>query len=442
MKKLLSLILAVFLVGSCGALYACGSGRDSGGDEGNTQSYPELEQSEYAGTTIEFMHFWQDADDAINRMAEYFEEGTGIEVTVTLSPVASHLTSLNTKMQTNTMPALYTMWPGATMPGYVDSGWVMDLTDLDAEWMDRMSEEAYNSCVTYDKLYIAPVNMAFMGIAYNKAIFERNNIEPPKDMADFERIMDVLVADQNLSYPMIWGSDCAANMIYLMALSTLYQENPDFDSQVTAGTTAFKNDTMIDIYERLFIDWPSKGYYNAETASSMDRMSASAIQFVLGNAAMMRLGGWDLANIDLLIEESGGTMEYGMFPMPGIDNDGSVLAATGEAVAVNAHLSDAERGAALEFLDFFLAPAVNAEICGLINSLSPYSGVDVQALPCISELGTYIDDTARGWTQWPLNVQNTMGECYDIVTESGGTEAKMRVLNEHLDHLADLWAAN
>lgn len=439
MRKLLSLILAVLVTGSTLALFGCGEQDPTGGP---SITYPQLEQSQYAGTSIEFMHFWQDADDAIRDAAEYFEEETGITVTVTLSPVASHLTSLNTKMQTNTMPALYTMWPGATMPGYVDSGWVMDLTDVEADWMDRINQEAYNACVVYDKLYIAPVNMAFMGIAYNKAIFERNNVEPPKDMADFERIMDVLLEDPNLTYPMIWGNDCAANYIYLMAISTLYQENPDFDSQVTAGTAAFKNDTMIDIYERLFIDWAEKGYYNAETASSMDRMSASAAQFILGNAAMMRLGGWDLANIDLLVEESGGELDYGMFPIPGIDNDGSVVAATGEAVAVNANLPEDQKGAALEFLEFFLSPEVNAQICGIINSLSPYSGVDVAALPAINELGTYIDDTSRGWTAWPMNVQNVMGECMDIVLEKGGREAKMRVLEEHLDKLASLWAAN
>lgn len=438
MKKIFSLLLATVLSASAFALAACDSGPSK--DEGGTEiEYPKLEQSEYAGTEIEFMHFWQDADAAINEMADYFEEGTGIKVKVTLSPVSSHLTSLNTKMQTNTMPDLYTMWPGATMPGYVDSGWVKDLSDYDGEWMDRMSAEAEKSCMTYDKLYIAPVNMAFMGIAYNKAIFERNNVQPPKNMAEFESLMDTLLDDSNLTYPMIWGSDCPANMIYLMALSSVYQEEPDFDAKVTAGEISFNNEAMTDLYEKLFIDWAEKGYYNAETCATLDRMSKAAAQFVLGKAAMMRLGGWDLAIIDQLVEESGGTLEYGMFPIPGADNDGTVLAAAGEAVAVNAKLSAEREGAALEFLDFFLSPAVNGEICGIINSLSPYTGVTVQAKDCITELNGYMDDSARGWNAWPLDVQNKMGECLNIVNEDGGRDAKMRVLTEHLEYLASLW---
>ena len=437
MKKIISIFLALASILALLAFTACGSDKDGGGK--TEIEYPDLVQSEYAGTEIEFMHFWQDADKAIQDMAKYFSEGTGIKVTVTLSPVSTHLTSLNTKMQTNTMPALYTMWPGATMPEYVYSGWVMDLTDYKGEWMERMNKDAYASCVTNDKLYIAPVNMAFMGIAYNKTIFKRNNVEPPKNMADFERIMDVLKTDTNLSYPMIWGNDCSANMIYLMALSSLYQKTPDFDAKVSAGQMNFKNDTMVEIYEKLFIDWAEKGYYNAETCGTIDRMSKAAAQFVLGKTAMMRLGGWDLAVIDELIEESGGSLDYGMFPIPGADNDGSVLAAAGEAVAVNAKLSEKEKGAALEFLDFFLHPAVNGEVCGIINSLSPYSGVEVEAKDCITELGTYLDDTSRGWTTWPLDVQNKMGECLDIVSEKGGKDAKMKVLNEHLDYLASLW---
>lgn len=437
MKKFLSICFVFVLLMSVFACTACGR---PDGDDGDTSAYPKLETSEYSGTEIEFMHFWQDADSVIKKMAEYFKEGTGITVKVTLSPVSSHLTSLNTKMQTNSMPALYTMWPGATMPGYVDSGWVKDLTGYDGEWMSRMNTDAYNSCLTYDKLYIAPVNMAFMGIAYNKAIFERNNVQPPKNMEDFESIMDKLSQDNNLTYPMMMGSDCPANMIYLMALSTVYQEAPDFDAKVVAGDIAFNNATMTSVYEKLFIDWPEKGYYNAETCSTMDRMSKTAAQFVLGKTAMMRLGGWDLSIIDELIEESGGSMEFGMFPMPGIDNDGSVLAAAGEAVAVNAKLSAAEEGAAMEFLDFFFSKAVNAEICGIINSLSPYSGVEVKdTKDCISELGTYLDNTSKGWNNWPLDLQNKMGECLDIVMEDGGRDAKKRVLDDHLSYLASLW---
>lgn len=436
MKKIANVFLCAVLALCSLLMAACGGVKKDGG---TTEGYPELKQSAYAGTKIEFMHFWQDADAAIKKMAKYFQDGTGIEVEVTLSPVASHLTSLNTKMQTNTMPALYTMWPGATMPGYVDSGWVMDLSDYKGEWTTRMNTDAYNSCLTNNKLYIAPVNMAFMGIAYNKKIFERNNVKPPKNMAEFENILTVLQEDSNLTYPMMWGNDCSANMIYLAALSSVYQQYPDFDAKVTSGEVAFNNDAMKSVYERLFIDWVDKGFYNSDTCASLDRMSKVAAQFVLGKTAMMRLGGWDLAIIDELIGESGMKMEYGMFPIPGADNDGSVLAAAGEAVAVNAKLSDNEKGAALEFLDFFLCPQVNAEICGIINSLSPYSGVEVEAKDCISELGTYLDNTSRGWNAWPIALQNKMGECLDIVTEKGGKEAKMKVLNSHLSTLADLW---
>ena len=114
MKKIISIFLALASILALLAFTACGSDKDGGGK--TEIEYPDLVQSEYAGTEIEFMHFWQDADKAIQDMAKYFSEGTGIKVTVTLSPVSTHLTSLNTKMQTNTMPALYTMWPGATMP--------------------------------------------------------------------------------------------------------------------------------------------------------------------------------------------------------------------------------------------------------------------------------------------------------------------------------------
>lgn len=437
-KKFLTFVLAILVLSVSVFAAACGDG-DNGKSLVDVDQLPELTTSEYAGTTIEFMHFWQENEGLLPALAEVFSEKTGINVRVTLSPVATHLTDINTRIQTGNLPALYTMWPGATMPEYINQGVVADLSDLDTDWNKTMSATAREACTVNGKLYIAPINVSVMGILYNKAIFREHNLSVPKNLADFENIMKTIKDnDPNVDYPLIWGADCAANYVYLLALSTLYQKYPDFDEKVTAGTLAFDNEDMKAIYNKLFIEWAEAEYYNAETATSTDRMTRAAITFASGSSAMMRVGAWDLPVLEELMKEGGLSVEYGMFPMPGYDNDGSALAATGEAIALNAMLSERERGAAIEFLNFLLSPYCNARICGNINAASPYEGVATKVPDCINEFSTYIDDTARGWTMWPIAVQNVMGECFDIVLAPEAE--KTSVLDAHLAKLAGLWA--
>ncbi|MBR2969196.1 MAG: carbohydrate ABC transporter substrate-binding protein [Clostridia bacterium] len=427
MKKMLQkLLVAMMCLIIVGSLVACNGGGGGGGGK-----------SEYAGTTIELLHFWVDADDVLQDIAEEFYDETGIEVDVVFSPVASHLTDLNNRIQTDDVPEIFTMWPGPTVPPYIESGALANLSDC--KWIENVDAATLSQCVYSQggELYIAPVNTAFMGLAYNEQIFARNNLTAPKNMADFERILDVLKADPEVDYPIIMGSDCLANYVYLSCLSNLYQDMPDFDEQVNAGTTTFGNEAMTAVYEKLYIDWAEKGYYNWETCVSTDRMSKAAIEFLDGNAAIMRIGGWDMSILNEL-NETGTT--YKMFPFPAEDNAGSVLAAAGEAFAVSAYATGAKKGAAMEFLDYLMKAENNAKICAAIGSLSPIKGAEIKSNPVLESLSAYLDQPTRGWTVWPVPVQNILGEAYDIY-DAKTIEAKKSALKTFLDNMQNAWMA-
>ncbi len=426
-KQFQRLMVSMMCLSLAGSLFGCGEGKVGGGGEG---------KSEYAGTTIELLHFWVDADDVLRDIADEFYDETGIEVDVVFSPVSSHLADLNNRIQTDDVPEVFTMWPGATIPEYIESGALADLSG--SEWIDRVDAGTLSQCV-YTKggeLYIAPVNTAFMGLAYNEQIFARNNLTPPENMADFERILDVLKADPEVDYPIIMGSDCLVNYVYLSCLSNLYQDMPDFDEQVNAGTTTFANEAMTAVYEKIYIDWADKGYYNWETCISTDRMSKAAIEFLDGNAAIMRIGGWDMSILEEL-NETGTT--YKMFPFPAEDNAGSVLAAAGEAFAVSAYATGAKKGAAMEFLDYLMKADNNAAICKAIASLSPLKDVEIKADPVLDSLGSYLGQPTRaGWCAWPVAVQNILGEAYDIY--KGKTiAAKKSELSKFLNNMQTTW---
>lgn len=414
-KMLLSLLLCMAIVMGCFGITVA-------------------EKSQYAGTSIELMHFWVDADDLLNEIAKEFEKETGIHVLVTLSPVSTHLSDLNARVQMGSVPEIFTMWPGSSMPPYIESNVVADLTDLDSEWIGRMSATARAASSYDDKLYLAPVNYSFMGVAYNKTMFDKNAWDVPQTMDEFEALLEKAKNTEGITAPWMMGNDCLVNVVYLLALSSIYQKYPNFDDMVTAGEITMDCPEMVDLYTRLYIDWPAKGYYNFDTCSGTDRMSKAAIEFLDGKAAFFRVGSWDLNILAELNEED---IEIALMPIPGADNDGSALAATGEAFALSATAEGDKRGAAIEFLDYLMNIENNGKLCGTLNSLSPYQGVEIAANPVVGSFQSYVDDTARGWIMWSPAVQAKMAEAYDIILADESEKAQ--VLADHLALLQNVW---
>lgn len=433
MMKKLAKALSVLLVLVIGITMFAGCDTKEFG-QGDDET---LKESQYKGTEIKFKHFWVDAEDFFKDLCARYSRQTGVKVTPELQPVATYLTSINTNLQTDSLPEVFCMWPGASLSPYIEAGVLSNFNDIEGEYKERMSNSARAACTTNGGLYVVPVNNAFMGIAYNKSVFTKNSIVPPKNLADFDNILAKLKNDSSLTVPLMLGQDCPPNMVYLSALSTVYQKYPDFDDKVKAGTLSYNNADMQAVYRRIFIDWANNGYYNASNVNSVDRMSKVAVDFLDGKAAMMRIGSWDL---NILTELNESDTQMGMFPMPGIDNDGTVLSAAGEAFALSSFATDNKRGAAIEFLNYLMSAKINGQLCGLINSLSPYEGVTTVATPMIEELSSYLDDTARGWNMAPLNVQNKMGEALDII--SAASSNKEKTLSDHLNLLDRLWKEN
>ncbi|MCL2752297.1 MAG: extracellular solute-binding protein, partial [Firmicutes bacterium] len=170
MKKLITLLLAAVMMFS---FFGCGGGGD---DKDKVDKDDTIQTSQYAGTEITFKHFWVDVHSYLKNLAEMYSTQSGLKINVELAPVTTYLTSINTNIQTDNVPEIFTMWPGASILPYADSGVLSDFNEIDMPFKARMYDFARNACTTGGSLYLAPVNNAFMGIAYNKAVFERNNV--------------------------------------------------------------------------------------------------------------------------------------------------------------------------------------------------------------------------------------------------------------------------
>lgn len=432
LKKVLALLLAfaMFL-----ALAACDGNQQSGnqGNEGQQGNNTNGENNK-KNVTITLMHFWVDADATLREIAEEFYEETGIMVEVYNSSVANHLTDLNTRAQTDDVPEIFTMWPGASVPPYIESGVVADLSD--SEWTGTLQQFATDAS-TYDgKLYLAPVNTTYLTLAYNVDVFNRLGLKAPQNQAEFEKILETLKNDSEVEVPFINGSDMLLNISSVMFTTDIYQKYPDFDAKVDSGEMAFNGEEVYNLYHKLLIEWPAKGYINADTALGTDRMGRAILDFLDGKAGIMSIGSYDIAVMNNM---NTGNTNVAMFPYPGVDNHGSLLAAAGEAFALSGYAEGEKREAAIEFLNYLMKPENNARICKSINSLSALKDVAVDADPILKPLEQYNDQPTHGWMVWPLEVQNNLKNLGDVLTAAPAD--KEAVLKQVLDQLQEAWSA-
>lgn len=438
-KKVLAiLLLGCLMVG----LVGCGNKEDKDPvDQGQVtdptkpaekeedDSKPEPEKKDI---TISMMHFWASADETLKEIAKQFQEETGITVEVYNSSVATHLTDLNTRAQTDDVPEIFTMWPGASVPPYIDSNVVADLSG--SEWESTLQPFAKEAS-TYDgKLYLAPVNTTYLTLAYNVDVFERLNLKEPTNQEEFEHILEVLKNDSEVEVPFIQGSDFLLNVSSVMFTSDIYQKTPNFDALVDSGEKAFNGEEVFNLYKKLLIDWPNKGYINADTALATDRMGRAVLDFIDGKAGIMSLGSFDLGVLEEMNTEN---TRIAMFPYPAVDNHGSLLAAAGEAFALSGYAEGEKREAAIQFLNYLMLPENNSKLCKSINSLSALEGVSVETGETLKNLEKYNDQPTHGWMVWPMEVQNNLKNLGDVLTADPAK--KEEVLQEKLDQLQDAW---
>lgn len=441
-KGWLLLVISAMLIA---ALAACGN---SGNDNGGPAESPSPSSSAADGSAsaepaekpleadITVMHFWPNADAAIKEIAAKFEkENPGIRVTVNNSSVANHYADLTQRIQSNDTPEIFTVWPGPSVNPYYDSGVLADLSAM--PWANEINDTA-KKVSTYDgKLMLAPVNTAIMAMAYNKDVFDRLGLQPPQNLADFERILQVLKDDPDVKTPFINGADFLLNDASLMAVTDIYGADPDFDAKISAGQEKFNGDKFTNLFKRLLIDWPAKGFVNEKTMTSTDRMSKAALEFIDGKAGVMTLGGWDVPVLNQLMD--GKKANIGMFPFPGENGKGNVLAAAGEAFALSANAEGAKKEAAARFLNYLMQDDNNAKICAAINSLSAKPLVKAEVDPILGTLSDYMTAPTYGFMAWPMEVQNNLKNLVNVLAGGKDADAKLAILNKELQNLQDAW---
>lgn len=332
-KKFVSCLLAVSVMGTM-LLTGCASNETgSTPDETKAEEQPEsqeaeqseeqVEQQEDSGFTYEgedvtlnFMFITGGENEFYNETLPEMvnEQFPGITIEVEELPSDNFKSTVQMKFASGEGPDIFEWWPNKQAEPLVEAGYCLELSDL--KCIGDFREDMTGAFSFDGKNYAVPLGSSFLTTWYNKSLFEEAGItEVPMNWEEFLACCDAL-KEKGIT-PIVMG-DKDAYVIqfgtYMMGASCIYNDNPDFDSQLYTGETKFTDDgwrETVEKYQYLY----DNGYVMEDTLGLSHDQARQA--FIDGRAAMTFDGsfGWEA-----LMANGAAEFERGIFMLPSNEN--------------------------------------------------------------------------------------------------------------------------
>lgn len=199
---------------------------------------------------------------------------------------------------------------------YVNVGQVSALDDVWAEngW-DNLVPSTQER-LTYDGTPYAVGNeLETVGLMYNKKIFDRLGLSAPNSLADLEKAMDAILADDSGTTPMILacGGPCYAGLHMMHALGYATIPTATIIGTTSDGNGSYSEGGWLEMLQR-FDAWNEAGYFTKDASGIPDENHWA--DFCAGKAAMMVKGPWMFAAMSECEEQNPDVFEFGFTGFP------------------------------------------------------------------------------------------------------------------------------
>lgn len=318
------------------------------------------EEKKLEGNSIVLMASQNWIKDVDRQLFKAFEEETGIEVKILLTPDNGYETLLGTSLAGGSNAADMFMYSAGSM--MVSAGIPDVALDLTGEgWTSELEEWAVSANTYDDKLYgFSTWGVDYEGILYNKSYFKENNLEVPTTWDDFMKLCDQIVAlGKTPLYESINGVWHTQSWLYALT-PVMYKENPEFINELNSSkenkfaSSAKLTEGLTQLQELLGAKQGGKTKYFTNDGQAEDWFGSYPS---LQNRDTVMMFAYSAYASEL--EAKGSTDEWGMFPAPLCDNTTAVSNGGGVSKFINKNSENIDACKAL--LDFLSRPE-NLEI--------------------------------------------------------------------------------
>lgn len=217
-------------------------------------------------------------------------------------------------------PCVFLTWGGGPLYEYVKANQVIDLTPYMTKdnYKDRFVDAAFTP-ITFDgKIYGVPVeNTAMAVIFYNKVLFQKYNLTPPKTWDELLNVVKTLKDNKIAAFALANKGKWPGSMYFMYLVDRLGGPQV-FQSAATRTGGSFEDPVFIQA-GTMIEDLVKAGAF-AEGLNGLDNDTGQARALLYsGKAAMELMGTWEISSI------KGENPDYynnslGLFPFPTVPN--------------------------------------------------------------------------------------------------------------------------
>lgn len=381
MKKLVTIILTLSLVVSAFA----------GGNK---------EQVSTSGDVIELEMYYYKQENQEGLLAlldAYMKKNPGVRIRTLIIPNDADATMAARAAQ-GKLADILQMQSYARVQEYAASGYLVDLSNEPV--LEKVVPGSLPAVTYNNRQYALPMDMAGIGIIYNKDVFKKLGINPPATYRELERVCRVLKDNGITPFSGLLAENWSAgHFITLVQTALLAEKGIDFDRFIADMNNGRTSYGVVDTGKLFAV----MDFYAANMDANAGEMSWDQQQnaFVSGKAAMMVQGLWSLP--------ANARFDIGFIPFP-VSNTAAknkFYADVDSCFGVSSQSSPEKRAAAIKFLNWLSsAEAQKLWIEGYRLTLS-FAGADVSALhPAFSDLVNGI--SANGSYPWLFSMYPTV----------------------------------
>jgi len=344
---------------------------------------------------LTYFHYKSEIVDQLDKLAKLFHEQNP-NITVEIEKVSDYMTVLKTKIASDNIPDIYAIEAGSGVKSYyVDAGILEDLTN--EPFIKRIVKAAIPDATYKGKIYALPLDLAGLGVIYNKGLFEKAGIaSPPKTVSELKEVIQKIKNIGVIPFGVAFKTDWTLKHLFVMGHSATV-EPIKFAEEMNAGKAKFWNDKMNKVFETF--DLIAENCNEKPFASDYTNQTT---MFAQEKTAMMTQGLWAMQSV-LAVNPD---IDAGMFGLPVFEDPDMARLSVGAdyRIGINAKSKNVE--AAKKFLDFMTtktATDIWIKEGGLISSVVG-TKVDAIGSSVALDIKSYIDsDKTYTWGSfyWP-----------------------------------------
>ena len=231
----------------------------------------------------------------ITEAAQAFSKGNQGTIEVTQLAGETYQTKMRTIMGSGKHPDMFYNWGGATIRDYVDANLLLDLGPMIAqhpEIANRFQPSVVKAGQINGKQYALPLNgMAPVLLFYNKTIFDKAGLQPPKTWDDVKTLVTQFKS-QGITPFALAGSQAWCELEWMEYLVDRLG-GPDLISSIVAGDWSKWGDPAVLQAAQMAVDLVNSGAFGTNFSSIAYGGGGSTTMMTTGKAAMTVQGAWE-----------------------------------------------------------------------------------------------------------------------------------------------------